>query len=137
MPTSVEDGEAGQYQVLSIDKSTHNSTADKVGQDRKKAINFFKNMTAQPSEGKLAVLVDPSGRAIKFSEKNKPELFSDLADFVQGNGDSTTPVMREDLAGFDLLPPGQRPDSRRGRQPRQPDPLPEVGDLHRRSKSTK
>jgi hypothetical protein len=86
VPTSLYDAEANQYQILSVEKDSKNSSAQKVGQDRKKALKMFKNMSRQ-SEGKLAILVDPSGSAIKFSQKNKPELYSELADFVQWSGD--------------------------------------------------
>lgn len=115
MPSSSFEAGAGEYQVLSIPKDSKNSTSQKLGQNRKKAVKAFKNMTEQPAEGSLNVLLDPTGRALKFSSKNKTELFTDLANFLQYNGDYRTPAMREDLAGFDLLPPGQRPDSRKRR----------------------
>lgn len=45
VPAGLYDAEANQYQILSIEKESKNSTAQKVGQDRKKALKMFKNMT--------------------------------------------------------------------------------------------
>lgn len=45
MPTSLYDAEANQYQILSIEKGAANSTTEKVGEDRKRAIKMFKNVT--------------------------------------------------------------------------------------------
>jgi len=67
----------------------------------------FKKAASDSSH--VVVLVDKEGRGIKFSSKNKPEMFVQLADYLQSVGSIKGTILDEEQAGFDLLPAGERP----------------------------
>ena len=107
MPASVFDADANEYQLFSIDRKSRQPSFSKVGPSRGAAVKAFKKAAA--SSQRVVVLLDKEGRGIKFSSKNKPEMYTLLADFLQTAGNFMGTVLDEEQAGFELLPTGERP----------------------------
>ena len=64
---------------------------------------------AAKDKTKIVVLVDKEGKGLKFSSKNKPEMYTLLAEYMQSSGNLKGTVLTEQQTGFDLLPPGEKP----------------------------
>lgn len=80
MPEGSYDPQGHEYQLFSLDKQTNKASTAKVGSKRSEAMKAFKKAAADSQH--IVVLVDKEGRGIKFSSKNKPEMYTQLADYM-------------------------------------------------------